>query len=265
MTSITMKELLEAGVHFGHQTKQWNPKMKPYIFGARSGVYIVDLQKTAKLFKNACKFLTETVGNGGNVLFVGTKRQAQDPIREEAQKCGMFYVTNRWMGGMLTNFQTIKKNLDRLKEIEKMETDGTLQALTKKEAISLKREERKLERSLGGVKEMKKLPSAVFIVDTKKERIAVKEAQKLAIPIVGVVDTNSDPEGIDYIIPGNDDAIRSIRLFATRVSDACQEGTKLREEALRTDTDEKTEKKKAKSIIKEKAPEVKETVKIRRK
>ncbi len=265
MASITMKELLEAGVHFGHQTKQWNPKMKPYIYGARSGVYIIDLQKTAKLFRNACKFLAETVGSGGEVLFVGTKRQAQDPIREEAERCGMFYVTNRWMGGMLTNFQTIKKNLDRLKEIEKMETDGTFSALPKKEVISLKREKGKLEKSLGGVKEMKKLPSAVFIVDTKKERIAVSEAQKLAIPIIGVVDTNCDPEGIDYLIPGNDDAIRSIRLFASRVSDACQEGTKLREKALREDTDKAAEKKEAKGAVKEEAPEIKEKVKIRRK
>ncbi len=265
MASITMKELLEAGVHFGHQTKQWNPKMKPYIYGARSGVYIIDLQKTAKLFKDACKFLAEAVGSGGKVLFVGTKRQAQDPIREEAEKCGMFYVTNRWMGGMLTNFQTIKKNLDRLKEIEKMETDGTFQALTKKEVISLNREKRKLERSLGGVKEMKRLPSALFIVDTKKEKIAVKEAQKLAIPIIGIVDTNCDPEGIDYLIPGNDDAIRSIRLLASRISDACQEGIKLREKILQADPDKEAEKKEAKSAAKVKAPEVKETVKIRRK
>jgi small subunit ribosomal protein S2 len=223
-TAITMKQLLEAGVHFGHQTKRWNPRMKPYIFGARNGIYIIDLQKTVALARNAFRFVSDAVGRGGSVLFVGTKKQAQDAVREEATRCGMFHVTNRWLGGTLTNFKTIKAGIDRFKTIDKMASDGTYERLPKKEVASLEREREKLERNLGGVKELTRLPSAVFVIDPKKEHIAVHEANRLGIPVVGVVDTNCDPEGIDYVIPGNDDAIRSIRLFTGKVAEACIEG-----------------------------------------
>ena len=223
-SAITMKQLLEAGVHFGHQTKRWNPKMKPYIFGARNGIYIIDLQKTVALARNALRFVSDAVAHGGNVLFVGTKKQAQDAIREEASRSTMFHVTNRWLGGTLTNFKTIKTGIDRLKTIEKMAADGTYERLPKKEVASLEREREKLERNLGGIKEMSRLPAAVFVIDTKKEYIAVHEANRLGIPVVAVVDTNCDPEGIDYVIPGNDDAIRSIRLFTGKVAEACIEG-----------------------------------------
>ncbi len=223
-TAITMKQLLEAGVHFGHQTKRWNPKMKPYIFGARNGIYIIDLQKTVGLARNALRFVSDAVAKGGSVLFVGTKKQAQDAIREEASRSGQFFVTNRWLGGTLTNFKTVKQGIDRLKTIEKMKEDGTYERLPKKEVAQLEREREKLERNLGGIKELSRLPSALFVVDTKKEHIAVHEANRLGIPVVAVVDTNCDPEGIEYVIPGNDDAIRSIRLFTGKVAEACVEG-----------------------------------------
>jgi len=224
MSQITMKQLLEAGVHFGHQTKRWNPKMKPYIFGARNGIYIVDLQKPVRYFKSAYQFVRETVAAGDKVLFVGTKKQAQDAIAEEALRTGQYFVNNRWLGGMLTNFATIKQSIDRLKKIEVMSTDGTFEKLTKKEVLQLDRERTKLEKNLGGIKNMAKLPGAIFIIDPKKEAIAVQEARRLGIPVVAVVDTNCDPDGIDYIIPGNDDAIRAIRLFASSMADACAEG-----------------------------------------
>jgi small subunit ribosomal protein S2 len=223
-TAITMKQLLEAGVHFGHQTKRWNPKMKPYIFGARNGIYIIDLQKTVGLARQALRFVSEATGKGGTVLFVGTKKQAQDAVREEASRSGMFFVTNRWLGGTLTNFKTVKQGIERLKTIEKMAADGTYERLPKKEIASLEREREKLEKNLGGIKEMSRLPAAIFVIDTKKEHIAVHEANRLGIPVVAVVDTNCDPEGIDYVIPGNDDAIRSIRLFTGKIAEACLEG-----------------------------------------
>jgi small subunit ribosomal protein S2 len=223
-TAITMKQLLEAGVHFGHQTKRWNPKMKPYIFGARNGIYIIDLQKTVGLARNALRFVSDAVAKGGSVLFVGTKKQAQDAIREEASRATQFFVTNRWLGGTLTNFKTVKQGIERLKTIDKMAADGTYERLPKKEVAQLERERVKLERNLGGIKELGRLPSALFVVDTKKEHIAVHEANRLGIPVVAVVDTNCDPEGIDYVIPGNDDAIRSIRLFTGKIAEACLEG-----------------------------------------
>ncbi len=237
MSQITMKQLLEAGVHFGHQTKRWNPKMKPYIFGARNGIYIIDLQKTVRYFRSAYQFIKEVVENGDKVLFVGTKKQAQDSILEEAARADQYYVNNRWLGGMLTNFSTIKASIDRLKKIEVMATDGTYDLITKKEALQLDREKAKLEKSLGGIKMMTKLPGAIFIVDPKKEAIAVKEARKLGIPVVAVVDTNCDPDDIDYIIPGNDDAIRALRLFASKMADACLEGVEARQKSLRTDAE----------------------------
>ncbi len=223
-SAITMKQLLEAGVHFGHQTKRWNPKMKPYIFGARNGIYIIDLQKTVGLARTAFRFVNDVVAKGGTVLFVGTKKQAQDAIREEASRSGMYYVTNRWLGGTLTNFKTVKTGIDRLKTIEKMKADGTYERLPKKEVASLEREREKLEKNLGGIKDLSRLPAALFVIDTKKEYIAIHEANRLGIPVVAVVDTNCDPEGIDFTIPGNDDAIRSIRLFTSKVAEACIEG-----------------------------------------
>jgi len=235
MTEISMKLLLEAGVHFGHQTRKWNPKMKSYIFGARNGIYIIDLQNTAELLKKAYSFIVRTVSEGGAVLFVGTKKQAQDSIVEEAERCGMFHVCNRWLGGTLTNFQTIRKSIDRLKELEEMKRDGSFGRYTKKEAMRMEKELAKLERSLGGIKDMDGLPSALFIVDTMKEKIAVNEGKKLGIPIVAVVDSNGDPDDIDYVIPGNDDAIRSIRLLTSIITDACTEGHKQREEKLRAE------------------------------
>jgi small subunit ribosomal protein S2 len=221
---ISMKQLLEAGVHFGHQTKRWNPKMKPYIFGARNGIYIIDLQKTVGLFRRAYAFVAEIVGRGGTVLFVGTKKQAQDAVAEEARRSNQFFVNTRWLGGTLTNFRTIKQGIDRLKTLERMEADGTFERLPKKEVASLQREREKLVKNMGGIKELARLPGALFVIDPKKEHIAVHEAGRLGIPVIAVVDTNCDPEGIDYVIPGNDDAIRSIRLFAGKVADACIEG-----------------------------------------
>ncbi len=224
MSTITMKELLEAGVHFGHQAKRWNPKMKKYIFGERNGIYIIDLQKTLKLFKEAYDFVRNEASQGKDVLFVGTKKQAQDAITEEAKRCGMYYVSSRWLGGMLTNFTTIRKSIDRLKKIEKMKEDGTYDKLTKKEVAGLEKERTKLEKILSGIKTMPDLPSVVFIIDPRKEDIAVHEANKLGIPVVAVVDTNCDPDNIDYVIPGNDDAIRAIRLMASKIADAVIEG-----------------------------------------
>jgi len=235
MTEISMKLLLEAGVHFGHQTRKWNPKMKPYLFGARNGIHIVDLQTTARLLKEAYGFIVKAVSDGGSVLFVGTKKQAQDSIVGEAERCGMFHVCNRWLGGTLTNFQTIRKSIDRLKELEEMKRDGSLNRYTKKEIMRMEKELMKLERSLGGIKDMDELPSALFIIDIRKEKIAVNEGKKLGIPIVAVVDSNGDPEHIDYIIPGNDDAIRSIKLLTSIIADACIEGHRQREERLRAE------------------------------
>src|SRR3982750_3403619 len=224
---ITMRQLLEAGVHFGHQTKRWNPKMRPFIFGARNGIHIIDLQHTVKLFNKAYQFLVNTAANGNPVLFVGTKKQAQEVIQEEARRCGMFFVTNRWLGGTLTNFKTGKGSIERLRTIEKMAEDGTFERLTKKEVLGLERERVKLEKTLGGIKNMSGLPGAVFIIDPKKEHIAVEEARKLEIPILAVTDTNCDPDLIDYVIPGNDDAIRAIKLFTGKVADACIMGGRL--------------------------------------
>jgi len=242
MAVVTMKELLEAGVHFGLQTKRWNPKMKPYIFGARNGIHIIDLQKTVRLFKTAYDFMAKTVSDGYPVLFVGTKKQAHDAIIEESQRCGMFYVIHRWLGGTLTNFQTIQKSVARLKELESMKADGTINRYTKKEVIRMDKELQKLERNLGGIKNMDELPGAVFIVDPKKERIAVSEARKLGIPVVAIADTNCDPSEIDLIIPGNDDAIRAIRLISSRMADASIEGHKLKEERLRAQAEALEEK-----------------------
>src|SRR5262245_11942425 len=224
-----MKELLEAGVHFGHQVRRWNPKMKEFIFGERNGRYIIDLQKTQRMFKEAMKFLQNMSGEGTDktVLFVGTKRQAQDAIKEEALRCNQFYVNQRWLGGLLTNFQTIQKSIKRFKEIESMQADGRIEQYAKKERLHLDRERQALEKNLSGIKEMKKLPDAIFVIDTNKEEIAVKEAKRLGIPVVAVVDTNCTPEGVDYIIPGNDDALRAVRLFASRVADAILEGQQL--------------------------------------
>jgi small subunit ribosomal protein S2 len=233
-TPLSMREMMEAGVHFGHQTTRWNPKMKPYIFGARNGIHIVDLQHSVKAFKRAFDFLVRTVAEGKPVLFVGTKKQAQDVVREESTRCGQFYVTNRWLGGTLTNFHTVKLSIERLQSIEKMSSDGTFERLTKKEVIRITREQEKLEKALGGIKAMGELPGAVFIVDVVKEHIAVSEARKLEIPIVAIVDTNCNPDLIDYAIPGNDDAIRAIRLFATKVADACQIGQKVARERAAT-------------------------------
>jgi small subunit ribosomal protein S2 len=224
MATLTMKELLEAGVHFGHQTKRWNPKMQKYIFGERNGIYIIDLQKTLKKFRDAYAYVRDLAASGGTMLFVGTKKQAQETVFEEATRCGMFYVNHRWLGGTLTNFATIRKSIARLKKLDEMSETGEYERLPKKEVIGLERERAKLQNALVGIKSMDRLPSAVFIIDPKKEKIAVEEAQRLAIPIVAIVDTNCDPSGIDYPIPGNDDAIRAVRLIASRMADAILEG-----------------------------------------
>ncbi|MDJ0723408.1 MAG: 30S ribosomal protein S2 [Desulfobacterales bacterium] len=237
MAHITMKELLEAGVHFGHQTKRWNPKMKPYIFGARNGIYIVDLQKTVRMFKGAYSFIVDTVASGKSVLFVGTKKQARESVYEEANRCEMFYVHNRWLGGMLTNFQTIKKSIDRLNYLNEIENDGTINMFPKKERLKLGKERGKLDSNLGGIRSMSGLPGAMFIVDPKNEAIAVREGRRLGIPIVAIVDTNCDPDEIDYIIPGNDDAIRAIRLVTSRIADACVEGRQRYEEKQQAEAD----------------------------
>ncbi|MDI9259092.1 30S ribosomal protein S2 [Alicyclobacillus sendaiensis] len=230
MAIISMKQLLEAGVHFGHQTRRWNPKMARYIFTERNGIYIIDLQKTVRKVEEAYNFVRELAASGGTVLFVGTKKQAQEAVKEEAERCGMFYVNQRWLGGTLTNFNTIQKRIRRLQELEQMEEDGTFEVLPKKEVILLRKERERLEKFLGGIKGMKKLPDALFIIDPRKERIAVAEARKLGIPIVAIVDTNCDPDEIDYVIPGNDDAIRAVRLLTSKIADAVLEGTQGGEE-----------------------------------
>lgn len=231
---ISMRDLLEAGVHFGHQISRWNPKMKQYIFGARNGIYIIDLQQTVPLFEKAYRFVTDVVARGDKVLFVGTKKQAQEVVQEEALRCGQFFVNSRWLGGTLTNYTTIEASIKRLREIDKMEADGTFERLLKKEVLLLMRERAKLEKNLGGIKNMTKLPGAVFIIDPKKEHIAVAEARKLGIPVVAVVDTNCDPDDVDFVIPGNDDAIRAIRIFANKIADACVEGDALHQKELST-------------------------------
>jgi small subunit ribosomal protein S2 len=230
-----MKELLEAGVHFGHQTKRWNPRMKEYIFGERNGIYIIDLQKTLKMFKEASKFVTDLTAQGKVILFVGTKRQAQDAIAEEANRCGMFYINQRWLGGLLTNWITVQKSVKRLQELDEMATDGRYELLTKKEVIRLERERKHLQANLAGIKNMRRLPDALFVVDSNNEAIAVKEARKLGIPVVAVVDTNCDPTVVDYVIPGNDDALRAIRLFTSKVSDSVVEGVQLAGERRASD------------------------------
>src|SRR3954464_6753406 len=227
LAQITMKELLEAGVHFGHQTKRWNPKMKEYIFGERNGIYIIDLQKTLKMFKDASKYVQDAAADGKQIMFVGTKRQAQDAISEEAQKCGMPFVNNRWLGGLLTNWVTVQKSVKRLKELDEMSTDGRYELLPKKEVIKLERERKHLQANLSGIKNMKRLPDALFIVDSNNEPIAVAEPHKLGIPVVAVVDTNCDPTLVDYVIPGNDDALRAIRLFTSKIADSAAEGVNL--------------------------------------
>lgn len=239
MPDVSMKQLLEAGVHFGHQTSRWNPKMKPYIFGARNGIYIIDLQRTVKLFEESYNFVANLAAKGGYLLIVGTKKQAQDAVREEAERCGMFYVNTRWLGGTLTNFQTIKQSIDRLRKCEEILEDPVMaEALTKKEMLGVQRERDKLLTSLGGIKAMRKLPDALFVIDPNKEEIAVREANKLRIPVVAVIDTNCDPDVVDYKIPGNDDAIRAIRLFCAAMADAVLEGkASLDEKAKATDAD----------------------------
>jgi small subunit ribosomal protein S2 len=246
--TISMKELLEAGVHFGHQTRRWNPKMKPYIFGSRNGIHIIDLQKTVSLFGKAYEFVVRTVADGYSVLFIGTKKQAHDAVVEESERCGMFNVVNRWLGGTLTNFQTIRNGIARLKELESMKNDGSINRYTKKEIMKMEKELLKLEKNLGGIKNMDELPGAVFIVDPKKETIAVNEVRKLGIPLVAIADTNCDPDDIDYIIPGNDDAIRAIRLITSKIADACIEGHNLAEERLRAETDAEKEKEEEKPV-----------------
>ena len=231
LASITMKELLEAGVHFGHQTKRWNPKMKQYIFGERNGIYIIDLQKTLRLFKEATQFVTELSSQGKTILFVGTKRQAQDAIAEEALRCNMFYVNQRWLGGLLTNFSTIQKSIKRLKELDAMATDGRYELLPKKEVTRLERERKALEKNLAGIKNMPGLPDALFVIDSKNEEIGVAEARRLGIPVIAIVDTNCDPDVVDYVIPGNDDALRAIRLFASKVADSVVEGQAMTKDA----------------------------------
>jgi small subunit ribosomal protein S2 len=245
LNGIALKDLLEAGVHFGHQTKRWNPKMKTYIFGERNGIYIIDLAKTARLFRDAEQFATNLAAEGRTVLFVGTKRQAQDAIAEEAQRCGMFFVNQRWLGGLLTNFLTIQRSLSRLRDLEAMETDGRYETLSKKEVAQLEKEKRKLQKNLEGIRNMARLPDALFVVDTRKEKIAVDEARKLKIPVIGVVDTNCDPDEVDFVIPGNDDALRAIRLFASRIADAVMTGRGLRESAHVEETGEGSDEERA--------------------
>lgn len=229
MATYSVRDMLQAGVHFGHQTRRWNPKMKPYIYGPRNGIYIVNLDITKRLFDRACDYITREVASGGTVLFVGTKRQAQAIIREEAKRCGMFYVDHRWLGGMLTNFQTIKNSIDRLKAIESMQLDGSINRFPKKEILLMEKERIKLERNVGGIKDMRSVPTALFVVDPKKEAIAVCEASKLGIPVVAITDTNCDPDSVDYLIPGNDDAIRSIRLLSYHIAESVLAGQAMRD------------------------------------
>ena len=241
MAYVTMKELLEAGVHFGHQTKRWNPKMKPYIFGARNGIYISDLQRTVAMFKTAYDFVMNTAAEGKSVLFVGTKKQARESIYEEANRCEMFYVHNRWLGGMLTNFQTIRQSIDRLNYLNEIQNDGSIDVFPKKEQLKLGKERVKLDNNLGGIRTMNGLPGAIFVVDPKNEAIAVREGRRLNIPIVAIVDSNCDPDEIDYIIPGNDDAIRAIRLLTSRIADACVAGKERYEEKMQAEADKDVE------------------------
>ena len=241
MSVISMKQLLEAGVHFGHQTRRWNPKMAPYIYTERNGIYIIDLQKSVGKVDEAYKAIFDIAAEGGNILFVGTKKQAQDAIATEAERCGMFYVNERWLGGMLTNFKTIQGRIARLKAIETMQEDGTFDVLPKKEVIALKKEMEKLQKNLGGIKEMKRLPDAIFIVDPKKERICVQEAHTLGIPLIGICDTNCDPEELDYVIPGNDDAIRAVKLIVSKMADAVIEANQGTTEAEEAEVEEATE------------------------
>jgi small subunit ribosomal protein S2 len=241
MSNLSMREMLECGAHFGHQTRRWNPKMKPYIFGARNGIYIIDLQQTVTLFDTAYERLANMVARGEKVLFIGTKKQAADIVAEEAKRSNQFYVNNRWLGGMLTNFKTIKQGIDRLRTIEKMQQDGTFDRLPKKETIQLSRELEKLEKNLAGIRDMNKLPGAVFVVDPKREHIAIEEAKRLGIPIVALIDTNCDPDGIDHVIPANDDAIRSIKLFVSKMADACLAGNVRHQEHLRSKGGDKDE------------------------
>ncbi|RDY72130.1 MULTISPECIES: 30S ribosomal protein S2 [Halobacillus] len=237
MSVISMKQLLEAGVHFGHQTRRWNPKMKKYIFTERNGIYIIDLQKTVKKVDEAFNYVKEVAADGGNILFVGTKKQAQDTVRDEATRCGMYYINQRWLGGTLTNFETIRKRINRLKDIERMEEDGTFDVLPKKEVVDMLKEKDRLVKFLGGIKEMKSIPDAMFVIDPRKERIAIAEAHKLNIPVVGIVDTNCDPDEIDYVIPANDDAIRAVKLLTSKMADAVLEAKQGEE----TETTEETE------------------------
>ncbi|MBW7956645.1 MAG: 30S ribosomal protein S2 [Deltaproteobacteria bacterium] len=239
MAYLSMKQLLESGVHFGHQTKRWNPKMKTYIYGARNGIYIIDLQQTVKLFKEAYDYIRNTASKGGRVLFVGTKKQAQNAIQEEAARAGMGFINNRWIGGFLTNFATVKKSINRLKELDTLETNPDFASATKKELLLLRRERERLEKYLGGVKNLDKVPDVLFIIDSKKESIAIKEANRLGIKVVAIVDTNCDPDEVDYVIPGNDDAIRAIKLFSASMADACLEGKAAYEEALQAKADKK--------------------------
>ena len=232
MSNVSLRDLLEAGVHFGHQTRLWNPKMKPYIYGERNGIHIIDLQKTARSLIEATRFISATVSRGGTVMFVGTKRSAQEIVSEQAERSGMFYVNNRWLGGTLTNFQTVKKSIDRLVSLERARDDGRLDLLTKKEALDITRKIEKMDRSLGGIKKMKSPPGLMFVVDPKREHIAVREAQKLGIPVVALCDTNCDPDGIAHVIPGNDDAIKSIRLFTTAIADAILDGNQVSRQGL---------------------------------
>jgi len=241
MAYITMKELLESGVHFGHQTKRWNPKMKPYIFGARNGIYIIDLQKTVRMFRTVYDFVVDTISGGKMLLFVGTKKQARDSIYEEANRCEMFYVHNRWLGGMLTNFQTIKKSIERLNYLNTIVNDGSINLFPKKEGLKLEKERVKLDNNLGGIRTMNDLPGALFVVDPRNEAIAVREGRRLGIPIIAIVDTNCNPDEIDYIIPGNDDAIRAIRLITSRIADACIEGKERLVEKQQAETDKEVE------------------------
>lgn len=229
MANVTVREMLQAGLHFGHQTRRWNPKMKPYIYGPRNGIYIVNLDLTKRLFDKACDFITDEVKGGGSVLFVGTKRQAQSIVNEEAKRCGMYYVDHRWLGGMLTNFQTIKNSIERLKSIESMQEDGSINRFPKKEILLMEKERIKLERNVGGIKDMRNVPSVIFVVDPRKETIAINEATKLNIPVVAITDTNCDPDNVDFVIPGNDDAIRSIRLISNHIAEAVLTGQAMKD------------------------------------
>jgi len=260
MAYVTMKQLLETGVHFGHQTRRWNPKMRPYIFGARNGIHIIDLQQTVKLFQKAHDFLVDTVAGGGRIIFVGTKRQAQEAVRKEAERAGQYFVTHRWMGGMLTNFQTIRGSIDRLKKLETAFEDGSINRYHKKEIATYGREVEKLNATLGGIKDMDNLPAAAFVIDPKREEIAILECRKLGIPVVAVVDTNCDPDVIDYIIPGNDDAIRAIKLFVTSVADACIEGEAARKDQGAAQDKESAQEKEEPETVAMPEPEAAEAV-----